>query len=290
MPESIVKPESLRELWRLLPRLASPRRYLAGGTDLVNAAGSGPERGEIWVDISGLKELSGIKETRASVVIGACVKIAEIGRSPLIAYWLPVLASAVPHFASPSLRNMATIGGNAANASPCADAVCALCAEKAEIWLERGGRKRKMPLPDFFNGPKRTALEKDELITAFEIPKRAHSGAYMKLGPREYFCISKAAVAAALEMEGKTVRSASIALASVAPIPLMARKTASYLAGRILNEENVRTAAALAKTEAAPITDIRSEADYRREMSGELLERALNSISNASSAFKTKSN
>lgn len=275
---NVVKPRTLKELRLLLPSLGASRKYLAGGTDLVNCANAGLDASEAWVDISDLKELKGIRETAGSIIIGAGVKIAELADSPLVRQWLPVLHAAIPHFASPSLRNMATIGGNAATASPCADGVCALCAEGAEVCLELGGRKRRLALPDLFRGPKKTALRRDELITAFEVPKRPHAGAYLKLGPRAYFGIAKASVAVALELDGGMIGSASIALASVAPVPLMAVKTANYLAGRILNEENVRTAAALVKTEVSPITDARSDAAYRREMSGVLLERALNEI------------
>ena len=289
MPNAcIVKPGTLKELWLLLPSLGGSRKYLAGGTDLVtgaNACASAVSKAcapldesETWVDISDIKELKGIKETKTSVIIGAGVKIAELGSSRLVSQWLPVLHAAIPHFASPSLRNMATIGGNAATASPCADGACALCAERALVWLELRGEKRKIALPDLFKGPKKTALRKDELITAFEVPKWKHAGAYLKLGPRAYFGISKASVAVALELDGGKVRFVSIALASVAPVPLIAFKTANYLTGRILNQENARTAAALVKTEVSPITDARSEAAYRREMSGVLLERALNSI------------
>ena len=278
MPEITLKPGTLKELWRLLPSLGGSRKYLAGGTDLVTGANAGLDAARVWVDISDIKELKGIKETKNSLIIGAGVKIAELESSRLVSRWLPVLHAAIPHFASPSLRNMATIGGNAATASPCADGACALCAERAWVWLELKGKKRKIALPDLFRGPKKTVLRKDELITAFEVPKWHHAGAYLKLGPRAYFGISKASVALALELDGGKVRSISIALASVAPVPLIAFKTANYLTGRILNEENARTAAALVKTEVSPITDARSEAAYRREMSGVLLERALNDI------------
>ena len=280
MPELILKPRTLKELWRLPPSPGGSRKYLAGGTDLVNGANAGLDAFKVWVDISDIKELQGIKETKTSLIIGAGVKISELGNSRLISQWLPVLHAAIPHFASPSLRNMATIGGNAATASPCADGACALCAERAVVWLELRGKKRKIALSSLFKGPKKTSLRKDELITAFEVPKWHHSGAYLKLGPRAYFGISKVSVALALELDEGKVKAVSIALASVAPVPLMAFKTANYLTGRILNKENARTAAALVKTEVFPITDARSEAAYRREMSGVLLERALNLIAN----------
>lgn len=278
MPANIIRPKTLKELWKLLPSLPTARKYLAGGTDLVTAANAGFDACEVWIDITALKELREIKETETSVVIGAGVKIAELETSAAVRRWLPALASAVPHFASPSLRNMATVGGNAGNASPCADAVCALCAEKAEVLLELKGRKRRLPLHALFKGPKRTALKKDELITAFEAPKWKHAGAYLKLGPRAYFGISKAAVALAAELDGNTVKAASVALASVAPVPLMAVRTAGFLAGRALGAETARAAAELVRTEVSPITDVRSEAGYRRDMCGVLLERALNSL------------
>ena len=241
----------------------------------MTAANAGFDPCDVWVDISGLKELQSVRETKTSVIIGAGVRISALEASPAIRRRLPALAAAIPYFASPSLRNMATLGGNAANASPCADAVCALCAEKAEVILELKGKKRRLPLPAFFKGPKQTVLKKDEMITAFEVPKWTHRGAYLKLGPRAYFGISKAAVALAMELEGDKIKSASVALASVAPVPLMAVRTAACLTGRILNAETARAAAALVKTEVSPITDVRSEADYRREMCGVLLERAL---------------
>lgn len=275
MPEIIVKPSNLKDLWKTLPGLAKTRRYLAGGTDIVTADNAGAERSECWVDISDLPELRGIKETAAAVFIGSGVKISEIERSAAARRWCPALLAAIPHFASPSLRNMATLGGNAANGSPCADGATALIAEGAFVHLALRGKKRRLPLKDFFLGPKRTALRPDELIICFEAPKRPHSGAYLKLGPRAYFGISKAAVAVAVELSGGLVKKISVALGSVAPVPFYAAKTSAWLTGKKLSAGVIAQAAALVKTEVAPITDSRSQAAYRREMCGVLLGRAL---------------
>ncbi len=278
MPETIVKPASLKELWKTLPGLPAARRYLAGGTDIVTADNAGVERSECWVDISDLPELAGVAETASALVIGAGEKISSLERSAAVRRWCPALVAAIPHFASPSLRNMATLGGNAGNASPCADGVCALIAEGAFVRLELRGKRRRLPLKDLFTGPKRTALRRDELIAAFEVPKRRHAGAYLKLGPRAYFGISKASVAVAAEVERGTVRRASVALGSVAPVPLHAAGVSAWLAGRRLSADTVKEAAARVRAEVSPITDTRSEAEYRREMCGVLLERALLSL------------
>jgi len=278
MPSFIVRPENLKELWKLLPSLPAKRKYLAGGTDLVNISNAGLDDSACWLDISALDELRGIRETKNSVIIGAAAKISEIENSPTARRWLPALVASIPHFASPSLRNMATLGGNAANASPCADGVCALVSERASVWLELRGKKRKMPLAGLFLGPKKTALKNDELITAFEMPKWKHKASYQKLGPRSYFGISKAAAAVSAGFKSGAVEKASIALASVGPVPVCAVKTQAFLAGKRLTEKVIAEASEIVKTEVSPITDTRSEADYRREMCGVLVLRALHRL------------
>lgn len=278
MPETIVKPPTLKELWKLLPSLPGSRRYLAGGTDIVTAANAGAESSECWIDISALPELAVIKETAGSLFIGSGVKISEIERSEAAARWCPALAASIPHFASPSLRNLATLGGNAANGSPCADGVCALVAEGAYVLLALKGKKRSLLLKDLFLGPKKTALKKDELILGFGIPKRRRAGAYLKLGPRAYFGISKAAVAVTAEISGGVIMKACVALGSVAPVPLYAALTSAWLSNKKLSAETIAAAAELVKAEVSPITDARSGAEYRREMCGVLLGRALRSL------------
>ncbi|HAT71253.1 MAG TPA: hypothetical protein DCS63_00365, partial [Elusimicrobia bacterium] len=89
MPEIIVKPATLKELWKTLPGLCASRRYLAGGTDIVTADNAGVERSECWIDISDLPELGGIKETASALIIGSCVKLSAIERSAAARRWCP---------------------------------------------------------------------------------------------------------------------------------------------------------------------------------------------------------
>ena len=279
MSEIIFKPCSLEEMWAEMPNLPESRKYMAGGTDVVTVENAGFPSAECWIDISDIPELAIIKEEKDHIFIGAGVKLNELENYPFIKKYCPALIAAVHDFASPSLRNMATLGGNAGNASPCADGVCALVAEQASIVLRKCGEERKMPLKDFFTGPKRTKLAKDELIYGFEVPKKEDlKGTYYKLGPRAFFGISKVAVALSAEMEGNKIRRAYVAIASVAPVPLYAAKTSEYLTGKELTEETIKQAAEIATGEVSPITDARSEADYRRARSGVLLERALREV------------
>ncbi|MCG2725043.1 MAG: FAD binding domain-containing protein [Elusimicrobia bacterium] len=277
-PDLIVKPLSLKELSKTLLSLPSDRKYLAGGTDLVVRANADIENSRYWIDISGLEELRYIKETAKSVLIGSQVKASELEDSRIIKKHLPTLLSALPHFASPSLRNMATLGGNCANASPSADLACALVSEEAYIALYLKGKKRKMLLKDFFLGLRKTALRKDELIWGFEIPKISHKGAYMKLALRSSFAISKIGIALSVRINQNKVEYLSIALVSVAPKIITAPKTCDFLKNKILSPEILDKAASIIQKEVNPITDIRSDGDYRRSMAGVLLKKAFKEV------------
>ena len=277
-PDLIVKPLSLKELNKILLSLPADRKYLAGGTDLTVRANADIENSQYWIDISGLKELSYIKETAKTVLIGSGVKVSDFEDSSIIKKHLPTLLSALPHFASPSLRNMATLGGNCANASPSADLACALVSEEAYIVLYLKGKKRKMPLKDFFLGLRKIALKKDELIWGFEIPKRNHKGSYMKLASRSSFAISKIGLAISVNINKRMVKSVSISLASVAPQIITAPKTCAFLKNKTLSVEILEKAALIIQKEVSPITDIRSDGDYRRAMSGVLLKKGFKQI------------
>ena len=277
-PDLIVKPLGLKELNKILPSLPKDRKFLSGGTDLVVRANADIENSQCWIDISGLKELRYIKENAKTVLIGSGVKVSDFEDSSIIKKHLPALLSALPQFASPSLRNMATLGGNCANASPSADLACALVSEKADIVLYLKGKKRKMPLKDFFLGLRKTALKKDELIWGFEIPKINHKGVYMKLASRSSFAISKIGLAISADINKEKVEYLSIALASVAPKIITAPKTRAFLKNKKINSEILDEAALIVQKEVSPITDIRSDGEYRRAMSGVLLKKGLKQI------------
>ncbi|MEA3306718.1 MAG: FAD binding domain-containing protein, partial [Elusimicrobiota bacterium] len=213
-----------------------------------------------------------------TVLIGSGVKVSEFEDSSIIKKHLPTLLNTLPHFASPSLRNMATLGGNCANASPSADLACALVSEKAHIVLYRKGEKRKILLKDFFRGLRRTALKKDELILGVEIPKIKHKGVYVKLASRSSFAISKIGLAISARVNKEKIEYLSIAVASVAPKIITAPKTCAFLKNKKISLETLNKASELIQKEVSPITDIRSNDDYRRAMAGVLLKKGLKQI------------
>ena len=274
-PVAVIKPKKLSEIAAILKSVPGKTRFLAGGTDLCIAAHCGFAREETWLDISGLKELRGIKIKGKSLYIGAGEKVADIERSALVEKHAPVLFAAVHRYASPTLRNMATLGGNCANASPSADGACALVAESASVFIRRGGKTLKMPVEKLFKGPKCTVLAPGDLITGFEIPLRRNSGVYMKLSARKSFSISKICMGVSLNCEKGIIVNARIAMGAVGPTIKRALEAEKLLEGSKPDIVTLSNAAQAAMDCVTPIDDQRSSAEYRRAMVGVLLKRAV---------------
>lgn len=272
----IVQPKSLADLWKTLPRLTGPRAFLSGGTDLVVRAKHFGDTPPTWIDLSRLSELKRVEEKKDHLFIGGRVTWAEVEESALVRKWAPALHAVCPEFASPPVRSLATLGGNCANASPAGDGIPALYAEEAVIVLEKFGKKREVPAEKFFTGPRRTVLAKDELVVGFKFPKwPGHRGAFLKLAPRKGLAIAKAAVAAAIEFDGRRVKKARVALGAVGPTVIRAKDLEAFVTGKALTEDVLKECEPLAAKAASPITDHRSTAEYRRAMAGVLARRAL---------------
>lgn len=270
----ILRPRNLPEAFRMISKIRGNFRYLAGGTDIVVAAKRGGGVPAVWVDISQISEMKRIEEKNGHIFIGGLATYAEISESAIVRRWAPSLFSVCPEFASPPVRSLATLGGNCANASPAGDGIPTLYAEQAHAVLVLRGRKREVPIEEFFLGPRKTILRPGEIFYGVKIPKWGHQGFFLKIGPRKGLAIAKASLGLAVDLNGK-VKKIRIALGAVGPTVLRARETESYLCGKALTQESLREARRLIQEEVMPITDFRSTADYRWAMTGVLLERAL---------------
>lgn len=181
------------------------------------------------------------------------------------------------------------MGGNFANASPAADSVPALMSLGAVVEIASLERKREVPADDFFLGPGKTVLKSNELIVGFRFPRFENVvGCYLRLGQRQAQAISKVGVAVTaapgtqrIQPRGRMrqpARYLRICYGSVAPTVFRAVQTERILRQRPVTEETLQNAKQAVKREVKPIDDIRSSAEYRREMSAVLLERALEKV------------
>ena len=213
----------------------------------------------------------------ATSFLGRGVTIAELLADPLVATHAAPLRQAAGEFASPLVRNRATIGGNLVDASPAADTAPPLLALGAEVELASASGVRCVPLDQFFTGVRRTVRRPDELLTRIYWPVvERQSGAFHKFGLRRADAISviSAAVTAAPDGTGRC-GTAAIALGAVAPRPVRIPEAENLLCGHAWTSERIAEAARIAARETQPIDDIRGSAAYRRHITEVIVRRLL---------------
>jgi CO/xanthine dehydrogenase FAD-binding subunit len=281
-PFAYHRPGSTAEACRLLA--ADPAAtVLAGGTDLMVHLRQ-PWRGRrpsAVVSLRRVEELRRVEVDAAWLRVGAMVSLTALLEHPVVAREYPVLPFTARYMGSPAVRNLATVGGNLANASPAADLPPVLLALDAVAVVASPAGARRLPLADLFRGPGRTALEAGELLAAVEVP-RQHAGwavRYERLDVRRAMDIALAAVALAVRPgPDGTVGEARVALGAVAPTPVRVPAAEAALAGRRLDATTIAAAAAAAAAAARPIDDVRASAGYRREMVEVLVRRGLRAV------------
>ncbi|MBN8630596.1 MAG: FAD binding domain-containing protein [Rhodobacterales bacterium] len=265
------RPQSMTEAVRLLAE--GRRRMLAGGTDLY--PGAGPQLSGPMLDLGGLPEMSSI-ETGAGLRIGAAVPWTAIADAKLPVA-CRVMQQAARQVGGRQVQAAGTIGGNLCNASPAADGVPPLLALEAEVELISVRGTRRLPLQGFLLGPRRTALQPDEMLAAVVIPDAALRGrsAFVKLGARSHLVISIAMVAARVVVEGGRIRETAIAVGSCSPVAVRLPAVEAALVGAAVKDAVDRVRAADVQAALSPIDDVRATAEYRRAAAVELVRRAL---------------
>jgi len=271
-----IKPGDLSDLHHIMKEYKGRTTVIAGGTNLIPEMRNGEKAPELLIDISDMAELSFIRENNGSIAIGAATTIAEMAASSVLLDNSPILASAAKQLGNPLTRNRATLGGNLANASPCADTAPPLLALDASVEiLSPGGKTRQVPLSKFFHGYKFTDLVKGEILTGVTFPKPNDStkGSHTKIGLRNAASICVASIAVALDMDGKRCRKARVAAGSVAPIPMRAYRVEKLLEGKEIDAALLEECMAVVKEEISPISDIRGSLEYRSYVTAMILKR-----------------
>ncbi len=274
-------PTSLDEAKELLTTAPGPARTLAGGTDLLVQMLEEPSPEIRVVSLRHIKALREIcQDQKGEIFVGAMVTHAEVAESPLLKRCLPALAKASGMVGSPSIRNMATIGGNICNASPSADTAPPLLAYnvKAIIWGPTG--EKGVSIEDFFTGPSTNILKTGEILKGFLLrPEKGLIAAYSKLGTRKAMEIAIVNVCVSMIVEKNNYCSKiRIALGAVAPTPIRAKRAEDTLRDKKITPELIKKTAKVAVSETKPISDIRASADYRKEMIGVLVEKTISEL------------
>ena len=229
--------------------------------------------------LSDLHELTKIEIGHESVIIGAAATWSRVLESTgeLFAEFADVLR----RFGSPQIRNIGTIGGNLANASPIADSIPFLYAVGAELELLSDRGVRIVRIENFYQGYKQIDLQPGELIRTVRCPaNRGNERLKLyKVSRRRDMDISTFTAAIMLTLEETQVACARIAFGGVGPTVIRAKQTEAFLEGREFNEASMRQAGSIARAEITPISDVRGSTRYRWQLAENVLLKFFHDVS-----------
>jgi carbon-monoxide dehydrogenase medium subunit len=274
-------PTTLAEAVSLLAERGDRARALAGGSDIIVQVREGRRDLDLLVDVKHVPELNELAYDRElGLRFGAAVPCWRLCEGPGLASAYPGLIEAVGLIGGTQIQSRASVGGNLCNASPAADTIPALIAAEATCMIAGPEGQRELPVEEFCTAPGRTALRRGELLVSLRLPPpRPHSGtAYLRFIPRNEMDIAVVGVGVSLALNDSrtTCVAARVALAAVAPTPLLVPEAGAALVGRPPLPDDIERAAGLARAAARPISDMRGDAEYRRHLVGVLTRRALN--------------
>jgi CO/xanthine dehydrogenase FAD-binding subunit len=252
---------------------------LAGGTDLFVKMKAGQFTPNALLDIVDIEEMRVLEISEQEIYIGAAVKILEIEKHARLKEYLPSLTGAAFSLGAPQIRNLATVGGNICNASPSADLLPPLYAYGAEVIISGKAKERRLPIEEFLLESGKTALQEGELLKGISMPTQASTGKSIYLKHTLKRSMDIAVVNTCVYVDGvDPVRECRIVLGAVGPVPLRATPAEQFISGKTLNEVNISLAASMARDVCQPIDDIRTTAEYRREIVEVLCRRGLTAI------------
>jgi carbon-monoxide dehydrogenase medium subunit len=284
LPEfEYVRPQSLMEASQFLAEHQGAARPLLGGTDVLVRMRDGDWTLKYLVDIKRMDGMNQISfEPREGLVIGAAVSMNRVIAFEPVREHYAVLAEAAESCASYQLRTRATIVGNICNASPAGDSLGACLLLDGVLDVHGIDGIRTEPLGTFFRGPGSTTLRPGDIVTALRLPppRSGLVGGYIKLGRNKLSDLAIVGVTAVgypreSLASGFRIR---LALASVAPTPLVLDEVETILSSRRIDAGLIAEAAQAAMTASSPIDDVRGSARYRRLMVRNLAARALSEV------------
>jgi xanthine dehydrogenase small subunit len=268
--QSYMAPTTLDELATLMQRYPDAC-LLAGGTDVGLWVTKQHRELERVIYLGKVEALRRVEVSDQDIDVGAAVTLTEVYQ--ILTHHYPVLDELWRRFASPPIRNVATLGGNIANGSPIGDSMPALIALHARLILRLGEQHREMALEDFYLDYRRTALAPGELIERIRIPIHAtnyHVRAY-KITKRFDQDIAAVCGAYGLTLEDDVVCDIRICYGGMAATPLRAYRCEQALLGHPWTEAVVMVAMARLDDDYTPLTDMRASEAYRRLVARNLL-------------------
>ncbi len=271
------EPGSVQDACALLDEHGDEAKLIAGGTALLIWMRMSLLKPRVVVSLAKLPGFEAIRfDPKKGLAIGAGARHRDIELDPAVGAHYPLLRETFQKIAQPRIRNMATIGGNLCQGDPLTDPGASLLALDAEAVLASSAGERAIPLDEFFVDYYQTAIEPGEVLTEIRVPPPVGGlrWAHIKFLPRSQEDFATVGVALALRVGDGRCDDIRLALNSVAPTILRAKKAESILRGQKITDKLISQMAEAAATEVDPTDDNRGSAEYKREMVAVLVRRA----------------
>lgn len=270
-------PMKLEEAITLLEKYGKRAVILSGGSDLLVDLKYRLAAPEYVINIKNIPEMGRIQETRdAGLSIGALATIAKMSESQIIKQkYLSLHQATTEAFHSWQIRNTATIGGNICRSSPASDTVPPLMVYDAQVKLVGPKGERKVRLEEFFIGDGQNVLDREILTEVIIPPQKGSSGTAFLSLKRTSVDLCKLNCAVKVVMKNNRCDDIRIVLGAVAPTAVRAKRAEEALRGKEASDENIENAARKVPEDISPITDGRSTAEYRRQVSQVVVKRLI---------------
>jgi len=252
---------------------------ISGGTDVLIKLHHGDMEEVELLSLKNLKELDFIKVLENDTIeIGSTTCFTNINRNKIIKDFIPALGQGAVSMGGPQIRNMATIGGNVCNGAVSADSAPSLFAFNAKLRLRSFKGERIVPIEEFYEGPGKVNIRKDEILISIFIEKKDYEGVrgtYIKYSNRKAMDISMLGVCVVASKKENKFKDLRIALGVAAPTPIRCKDAEKYALGLEYSEKNINNIAQYAVKSASARDSWRASKAYREHLIKELTVRGI---------------
>ena len=252
---------------------------MSGGTDLMVqkhvSTGLLPYFDRDVIYVMNLKELDYVKKDEKGIHIGATTRFVDIEKSPLVPEIYKIV---IREIASNNVRNMATMAGNIANASPAGDSLVPLVLNDASVILSSVNGDREVLVRDFVLGVRKIDRKQNEMITEIILKPQELNYFYRKVGARKAESITKVSLMGGYKVEGGIIKDLRIAFGSVAIKVVRSIELENEYKGLKVKELDVDSVIKDYSPLVTPITDQRSNKEYRHKVAMNLLRKFLEEV------------
>ena len=273
---SYTRGETLDQVLMLLNEYGEEGRILAGGQSLMPTLHMRLSNPKILIDINHLSELNSISLNDDIVSIGALSRHSEVGRSPIVERYLPLIADAIPHVAHIAVRNRGTFGGSVALADPAAELPACVLALGGTLVLQSVRGIRKIIADDYFLGLYETERKPDELLIEVQIPVQDPTAlsAFVELSQRKGdYAIAGLAFVGTLE--NQLIKTAKLVYFGSETIPTLAKNTMAVLTNTPWNDKTRELIVETLGQDLDPMTNLQGSAKMKLHLQKVLTGRAI---------------